>query len=109
MIAGMTTTTPDVMSPPAAVSLRAQADEIVKNNPPVHVLDNILVGLSIAIGWLGGMVWRYPFGYVVLLGLSVRHGYRLANPPKAPVAPQPAQPDQRTVWAAGNAVAYTEP
>lgn len=111
MIAGMTTS--DVM----ASDIRTQADAIVAANPPFRVLDNIVVGLSIALGWTAGhaarWMWKYPVSYVVILGLSIRHGYRISNPRKpAPPAPQPDpnHPEsQKMIYGAGSAVGYRDP
>lgn len=109
MIEGMTT---DVMHAPATVDqLRAQANEIAANNPPLRVLDTVILAVCFSLGWVFGIVWRYPLGYIAFMGLTIRHGYRKANPakPKAAEVDPKAPKSQRTVYAAGNSVAYTEP
>jgi hypothetical protein len=92
--------------------LRVQANEIAANNPPLRVLDTVILAVCFSLGWVFGIVWRYPLGYIAFMGLTIRHGYRKANPPK-PKAPEPADPStpksQKTIYAAGGAVAYTEP
>jgi hypothetical protein len=104
MIAGMTTSTVD--------TLRTQANDIAADNPPLRVLDTVILAVCFSLGWVFGVVWRYPLSYIAFMGLTIRHGYRRANPPK-PKPPEPVDPrapkTQQTIYASGNAVAYTEP
>lgn len=106
MIAGMTEIT-DVMSAPATVDqLRTQANAIAEANPPLRVLDTVILGICFALGWVFGILWRYPVSYIAFMALTIRHGYRKANPPKAE---ENTPPEQRSVYAAGNTIAYSEP
>lgn len=95
-----------------AASFRERADKIAADNPPHKVLDNIVVALAIAIGWTSGHIakwaWKYPVAYLVILWLSVEHGYKLANP-KVVEPPQPHPQSQSAIYAAGNVVAYRDP
>jgi hypothetical protein len=103
MIAGMTTSTVD--------TLRTQANDIAAANPPLRVLDTVILAVCFSLGWVFGVVWRYPLSYLAFMGLTIRHGYRRANPKK--VVPEQVDPNapkaQQTIYASGNAVAYTEP
>jgi hypothetical protein len=103
MIAGMTVSTVD--------TLRTQANDIAAANPPLRVLDTVILAVCFSLGWVFGIVWRYPLSYIAFMGLTIRHGYRKANPPKpkAVEADPNAPKSQRTIYSAGNAVAYTEP
>jgi hypothetical protein len=91
--------------------LRVQANDIAANNPPLRVLDTVILAVCYSIGWVFGIVWRYPLSYIAFMGLTIRHGYRKANPPKqaVPEVDPSAPKSQQTIYAAGNAVAYTEP
>src|SRR3984957_20053561 len=92
--------------------LRVQANEIAANNPPLRVLDTVILAVCFSLGWVFGIVWRYPLGYLAFMALTIRHGYRKAHPPK-PKAPAPVDPKvpraHETSYGAGGAFAYTEP
>lgn len=92
--------------------LRAQANDLAAKNSPLRVLDQIILGLCFVLGWTAGALWRWPASYIAFMALTLRHGYRKANPakPKAPAQlPAGTPQSQQTVYAAGNTVAYTEP
>jgi hypothetical protein len=50
--------------------------------------------------------------YIVFMGLTIKHGFRTANPVKPDLSgvPNPDHPrSQRKVWGAGGAIAYSDP
>ena len=65
MMAGMTDTTVDI--------LRAQANDIAVKNPPLRVLDTVILGVCFALGWVFGVLWRWPVSYVAFMALTIRH------------------------------------
>jgi len=92
--------------------LRAQANDIAVHNPPLRVLDTVILGVCFALGWVFGVCWRWPVSYIVFMGLTIKHGFRTANPVKPDLSgvPNPDHPrSQRKVWGAGGAIAYSDP
>ncbi len=88
------------MSDQTLANLRFEAAEVADRTHPLHVIDTVILGVLVGIGWVVGRSWWllvfcavFASHGLTAYALAVRHGYRLGTMTLKPVvqaAPGPA-------------------
>jgi hypothetical protein len=94
------------MSEQTLAKLRFEAAEVADRTHPLHVIDTVILGILVGVGWIAGRAWWLLVFAVVFAShglaayaLAVRHGYRLGTmtlKPAVQASPGPAPGPPRT-------------
>jgi hypothetical protein len=92
------------MSDQTLANLRFEAAEVADRTHPLHVIDTVILGILVGIGWVVGRSWWllvfcavFAARGLAAYGLAIRHGYRMGTMTLKPVAAPGPAPDARAL------------